>query len=871
MKVKKIYHILSFIFPVTILGTAFALHGIYPFGNYQIIGGDFWHQYYPFLSSLWHDARAGALQPWSWTAGAGGDYTALYAYYMASPLNLLAVLAPHTWLREVLTVFLLIKTGCAGLFTGFYFRYAYGRCTPPCPGQNGPALAAFSALYALCAFTLGYYWNIIWFDGFALLPLVALGVSLLMREGKYLLYTLSLGLAILANFYIGLFICIFSAITFTGLCIILKPDLKTLLRKFALIAVCSVLALGLAAVLLLPAYSSIQKAYTSEKSFPGMLVFYNHIGAIMGNFIAFTPPTVSDGLPNLYSGLISILLSALFIRSKKIPLREKLVFLGLIVFLLLSCNLNILDYMWNGFHFTNELPFRFSFLISFTLIAAAYRAFQLTDNIGRRDLLAMGITAALILLAAFLGPQENIFAAGSFVLCILYLLLLNTLKNTKKSRLQAVLNIVLCTLILGELSVSTWIGVRTNEKKPRDTYPDRYEKVQELLSMRQPPGANFYRTESSPYYSLNDTSLYNYKGISYFSSTANANTTRFMQGLGLPARDYRNRYYYTETSPLTNAFLNIRYLISRDGKPVDNGIYWNIAGTAGDSILMENNRHLPLGFMVKENTVNYSPVDDDPFLSQNNLFRYATGLDADIFTASTSGNYSYLLGGENENTVYLGWTYEVPSDGMLYAYFWRNNTEFIVMLHNGDGRAIETIWPCIFTLGYFSRGDIIYFMASNAVPFEELDGLTADEVIARDAEYGNAVFHIGSLNAEIFDRGYALLADEPLHLTHFSGTEISGHVTALEDGLLYTSIPCDDNWSAYINGVKSETLKTGGAMIALRLNEGTHSIEFRYRNKSLWTGITISLVSQVLLVTLILLDAYKRRKQAAKSNIATAQ
>ena len=126
------YLALSFVFPIIILGTVFALHKVYPFGGRMILIGDFWHQYYPFLSNLWHKLREGAVSSWSWTAG-GHDYAALIAYYMASPLNLFALMLPHAWLREALTLVLLVRIGCAGLFTGVFLRGAFK--------QKGTALA----------------------------------------------------------------------------------------------------------------------------------------------------------------------------------------------------------------------------------------------------------------------------------------------------------------------------------------------------------------------------------------------------------------------------------------------------------------------------------------------------------------------------------------------------------------------------------------------------------------------------------------------------------------------------------------------------------------------------------------------------------
>ena len=816
------YLAFSFVLPVLILGTVFALHKVYPFGGRQVLVHDFWNQYYPFLSDLWHKVRAGAVSPWSWTAGGGHDYAALIAYYMASPLNLFALMLPHAWLREALTLILLLRIGCAGLFMGIFLRSTFRQC--------GPALPFFSSLYALCAFTLGYYNNIIWFDSFALLPLVALGVLRLVKEGGYRLYIVSLALSVLMNFYMGIFACIFSALAFFGLCFIRKLKMRDFLRKLGLIAGCSVLALGMAAVVLLPVYSALQNTYGAGTAFPTKLALYTSFFNILGNFIAFTPPTIVEGLPNLYCGMISVLLAGLYIYSAKVSRREKIVLAGTLVFLLISCNLNVLDYIMHGFRFPNALPSRFSFLISFILVVMAYRAFLLKEGMGRRGLLAMGISAAVFLLAAVFGSQGKGYVIGSVVLCVFYLLIFYIFAGTRTAKGRTVIRIVFLAAVLAELSITSYIAIKMVKLTERDTYPDRYEQVRALLDMRRTNGIDFYRTDIDGLRSFNESSLYNYHGLSFYSSTANVDVTRFMAGLGVPNYIRNSRYWYTETSPLAGAFLNMRYMISRRGNPADNSVYWESAGKAGDSELLENKYYLPLGFMVNEEVSGYVH-HSNPFLSQNDLFRRAAGFGGNLFAIIDISDLAQKDGEGRAN-----WNFELPSDEPLYVYcVIPDGWEQMEISVNGAvlrNIPMTHVTPYIFTMGSFSRGDTVSFSLRNS----------------------NASIYLGFLNSMAFERGYSLLADETLSLTKFTDTQVSGNVTALKDGVLYTSIPGDKNWSVFVDGVKSEMVLIDNAMAAVRLKAGTHTVEFRYFNKSLVAGIIVSLASLAVFAALLLVQ-----------------
>lgn len=76
---------------------------------------------------------------------------------------------------------------------------------------------------------------------------------------------------------------------------------------------------------------------------------------------------------------------------------------------------------------------------------------------------------------------------------------------------------------------------------------------------------------------------------------------------------------------------------------------------------------------------------------------------------------------------------------------------------------------------------------------------------------------------------------------------------AAEDGLFYTSIPYENGWRAYVDGVEvplaqtasasSESVRLTDAVIAFPLTAGQHTIELRYTAPGLKTGAIISGVS----------------------------
>ena len=173
--------------------------GCTPFGTKSMLYSDCWHQYFPFFKAYRLALRNGENLLFSWDIGMGIDYLGLISYYLASPLNLLSALMPESWVLPYFSLLVPIKLGLASLFFAIFLKKIFGK--------NNLSIALFGSFYGLCAWALGYQWNIMWLDSFALLPLVALGTISLMRDKKYILYTVFSGCCQLLYWLLYLHFC----------------------------------------------------------------------------------------------------------------------------------------------------------------------------------------------------------------------------------------------------------------------------------------------------------------------------------------------------------------------------------------------------------------------------------------------------------------------------------------------------------------------------------------------------------------------------------------------------------------------------------------------------------------------------------------
>ncbi len=900
---------LAFTIPFVGFVCAMIVFGCVPFGdNVAFLFSDEYHQYYPFFVNFRNALRSGDSLLYNWQIGMGLDYLGLISYYLGSPLNLLSVLVPESMTLGYFSILVPIRLGLAGLFFAIMLKKLYGK--------NDVTIALFGSFYALCSWALAYQWNVMWLDTFALLPLVALGTVCLLRDKKFALYTVSLFLSVLCNYYIGLFTCIFVFLLFVCYEICRCKSLSGFFSDLLRIAVFSILAIGMTAFLELPTLASLGNTQSSVNAFPTdfrlnvVSIYYDYPdvdkawGAVKGAamtgsgfgvraklwltaMVKSFPPlldgmrqvagnlgvgirqTFKEGLPNVYSGVSILTMAFLFLTTGKVKLRDKICGVALLVFFFLSFLLRQLDYIWHGFHFPNMIPYRFSFLFSFVLVWMAYRAWLLRHEFKVWQL-AVGGVLTLGLLACHEELTDPVFVACN-ALCVMltlgvfaYLIVERTLAKKDPEAQPAKLSLrwdryatgLLSFVMMAEL-VMNMICFQTNFSTTTITdYPHGTENTASAINyMKFKEQKNpFYRAEVTHTQTFNDGALNNYNGITTFTSSANMHVTSFMAALGYGAKRTYNRYAFEESSPVANLFLNLKYMIERDGDVEENS-YFRTVHNFGNVYLLENRAYLPLGFLAEKELAQWNiNQGSDSFQKQSELFRLATGVDGELWQMSPNG--CLQITGENveiiSNNPETGRvTYKTTQRGSIcYGYTMTKRGLFCVEINapernrfrlykNIDGVKTELYSDTISLSQMVSvcevqPGELIWL---------EFD-CSADESATLDVQ-------AGILNENVFQQGYSVLSASTLELTRFSNTRVEGTVNCNRDGLLYTSIPDNGCWYAEVDGSAVPVQKVGDCMVGIWLSEGEHTVTLRYRNKAFTTGLIVSLFSAAAFVAFL--------------------
>lgn len=841
--------VLAFFIPLVLMWIGFACFRVFPFGDKQILVQDAWHQYYPFLVELRSKLLHGESLLYTWNNGLGTNFLALAAYYLASPLNLLLPLFPEENLQVFFSLMVTVKMSLASAFAAFALQKAFRRCDP--------AAVAFGCCYGLCSFFMGYYWNIMWLDSVAILPLVALGVVSLVREGKFKLYVVTVALSLICNFLMGLYVCIFTFFFFFVVCICVRISWKTFGKRFFQIAGYTLIAIAMTAFLLLPVMMALQNTYGISKAPPDWKLKESFV-ELFGNFAAFGGPTDRDGLPNLYSGLPCVLLGALYVVSPRVPRRQKGCALGLLVFLILSLNISVVEYVWNGFHTTNMLPYRFSFLVSFVLVAMAFRVVpELFEDLPRWKYLLMAGVAAVLLTLCWFTHGTLVTLANAGVLTA-YLAAAFLFRSKKKCMAA-----LFCLILVGEMTANVIIGIDTVRVTTANSFPANREEVSKLLDSIAENDKSFYRLECVPRQTLNDPSLLGYRGVSTFSSLANVNVTYLTEKLGLASYPAGNRYAnnYIAT-PVTNAFLGLKYFIVKN-RIAEDTLYLTEIAAEGNTTAYRNDSALPLGFMT-EPSMSKKLDGGNTYEMQNALFSGATGLEEAVFEIidiihvghknlkvirNRLGNYTYTLE-DKEQPGTMKYNYEMPRSGQLYVYIDCEHADKLEVLCGEQTTTFTaSARPDAFCVGTYQQGDLVSFRWD----------------VGKDVKDKSKMkIYVAMLDEAVFEKGMELLADETLHVTEFSSDYIAGTVEVKEDGYFYTSVPYEKGWTVYVDGEEAEVTPWQDAFIALdNLDAGTHTIEMKFLPAGFKLGGLISLGGLLLFILAIILEKYFKNKNCS--------
>lgn len=875
---------------VAALCTAFIMMVVYycydlaPFGDMTILRMDLYHQYGPLFAELYERVSNLDSLIYSWNSGGGSPFLGNFFNYLSSPTAIFMLLFGHENMPEAIAAMVLTKAALASFTFSYFISKKFN--------VQNPLTAAFGVLYACSGYFIAYYWNIMWLDAFYIFPLVILGIEYLVSKKKMSLYIVSLALTLITNYYMGYMVCIFSVLyfiyyffssfnftdTYFGKLAPRKKGVKGLLswafnnlrnsRFFdsgVRFAFSSISAALLSCFALLPVYFILRNCSATSGTFPQEFKTYFSIFDFLANHLAYLDPTIrssgTDVLPNVYCGVLTVMLVPLYIFSNKVSFKEKAFSIGLLGIMFGSFYTNYLNYIWHGFHFPNDLPYRFSYMYSFILLVLAFKAITLLKEYTNRQIIGVGTaTIAFVILVQEIGSKNfsetGVWICVAFV--IIYCLALGILKNDKYPYIAAAA-LVLCSCC-AEYTVSNTNNYSMDQ--PKVNFVGDYDDFKAIKSeIDEHAGTDKYRMELTSLRARMDPCWYNYNGVSTFTSMAYEKVANMQSHLGMFS-NYINSYTYNRQTAVYNAFFSLDYIVDNttvEKADMNSELYEKIAAESKYTAY-ENLYSLPIAFRVNNEIAQWSHDNPNPFEVQSGLFGASTGIhtvfndmeltvtDGDGATITDlsyeeDGYYPYTV--TNPTGAYLSFEYTAKESGNGYLYLKSNiNDVDSITVTLADGTIIRQYIdtkPHVLDLGYMEAGETVSIYAP-----------------LKNGGDGFFYLYAVTLDNESFQKGYDMLKKDSLNVTSFEDTQIKGNIDVSEDGILYTSINYDKGWDVYIDGEKvskDDIVSIGNdALLGVKITEGEHTVELKYTPQGLILGVCLSVTALVLLILMKLIS-----------------
>jgi len=857
-KIKpKYYWIVSFALGALAMYMMLSYSQMLSTGKYVIIGGDAMEIYVPNIRMFARSILNGESIWYSFSNSMGYNTALSAAYELFSPFNLLFVLFPKADVNIILAIIIILKVGLAALCFQLFVSRALD--------IKGASSVVFSVFYSMCGYVVVYcITNFMWLDGIYMLPIVAWAVHYAVHRKKYIYLCLAYTYIFIVQFYMGYVLGIFSILYFFLLLFLdlekktAKEYLQFCLRYFSsvLISIASAAVVWVpVAVFLLHHYATDSTAFAGTGTNP--LEVIN--GFFWGEFFDYY------SFPYVFCGVISIVLSIVFFFVKNNSYKEKIIYGTLLLFFALGCFWLPLYKMLHGFDAPDMWNWRFSFVISFIVcVLACKQMHNIRNHIKITAIVGGSMMVFYIMIIILYGvgfgyDSRNTVKKLVINAAIVGLWILLLYLQGKKSKQKGTVVIALLLLAVTEVVTNgcvrtfnkTWKMGLTSEKYFRYWENDLKDTLQQTEVAKK--DTDFYRICVMNDVIHNSDSYFGYHGITDFNTAENENLRHTLGNLGL----YTSPRLTTATgvTPSLEMLLGIKYImrIYPDTK---------LAGIDANPRLYENERCLPIGYLVSSDIIDDIEWKRNVFENQNALIEKMTGVEG-VFTSVPKENVEIETNG-------LAFFEDFPAKllrteyGEGNAIFYVNDApgrtfmQLEVKLEDGDDTGIEMIQP--YNMGCKLDRHIYNEYAIEMIPSDNNKyyyGILTSDVYDSNLLVEGINFY--SLDEEKLQSAYDELNAGGLQVEKIENGYVKGTVSVHGNyDVLFTSIPYTDGWDVYVNGTKTEVCPLlNDSFIGILLpGNGDYAIEMRYRCPGFKTGLMISVIGFGILILMFFMERF---------------
>ena len=609
--------VIAFVVPFLLTLIAYYNFYIYPLGDGKrsVLTLDLNGQYIYYFEGIRNAFRGNGSIFYNWSRNLSGGFFGIIGYYLASPFTAIPVLMPRSHILEAIMIMQMCKVGACG--TTFCIYAQKSKKLAP-----GPSII-FATMYSMMAFVVIQLINPMWIDGPIFLPLIMLGVEYLIDDGRKLNLIIPTALLFIANFYIGYMVGIFTVIYFVYYLFFGTERKFKGIKEYGLTignaAIAGIVTVMCSLIMILPVYNALAlgKFDFSEPDYN----WHKHLFKLPELIPTLLPNqyysvnvdegTGFYGRPEIYCGVLTVVLAPLYFFNKDIKWNRKIGNAFLILTMVMSMYVKPLNMYWHGGQDPNWLPYRYSFLLSFVLVAMAAEVFAHLDGLrldpknflnefGKHTAAVLygfctfAAISILVLWFEALMKKYNYneskykyVAKGIYykaemnygsdrwtevwfgtlgfgiLLAGIYTVLVFTYSSIKKKKTQNILLLAMAGIVFFEGSANCYDSFKKIYKEVGNSCYDSYAEItsapDDIVAKLYDYDDGFYRAEKTYNRMVNDDMAYGLRGVSHSSSVMNARAIKILEYMGYFTQSFESKY--EGSNPVADSLLGIKYVI----------------------------------------------------------------------------------------------------------------------------------------------------------------------------------------------------------------------------------------------------------------------------------------------------------------------
>ena len=625
---------------------------------------------------------------WNNGIGYGADILTSNAAYYPDVFNWISAFFPSKYSEIGFNIMIILKfyvTGLAFSYFGFYKKQPFWAVLA------GTIIYTFSGVMYI-AFIESFFINPMY-----IFPIVMVGVDKLLKEGKSVLYVLSLAYTFINYFYFGYMISIF-IFMYCLLSFCFDKDIEKNIKNFFSIIlrfiIHSIIGVGISAIVVLPVVNVLSGAdRINLKSYIPLLYDKNwYIGFTRG-FISSYSMSDRDAIIGFGALSLPAVICILFIQNKNY-IKLKIEFILITIGLCLPIVGSIMN---GGSYYANRWCFVYALVVAY-MVTIAFEEFKKLTRKKSIILVLMSFVYIFIVLILYNKANQAIITASIFALICTFICMIaqRIPKNIYKY--------LYLTLAIISVSISSYYNY--NEKYGNATREEVDTKTAYSSVMTKGGVSLLNEIDKSDYSRYDERDLgrvknaswvYEISGMDFYISVYNNDIDKFHNNIGLltgaSPMDYHGLNRRTELDTLFGVNHYIVNANNTENKPYgyDNlELRKNVNGNEYFSYMPNNKNQIVYGFKKSIKQSDYdklSPFDKQQALMQaivvkddianstlhdlnirNDIINYELTKDENV---SINDN-KYVV---NENNGEINLNFEDINDSEIYVYFDNINYE----------------------------------------------------------------------------------------------------------------------------------------------------------------------------------------------------